>query len=81
VSGGTRLTAEYVGKHGKPCLVMQLDREPRIEETLSWIKERGIKILNVAGPRESKRPGIIYRQALAYLRELFASQTFQEMDK
>ena len=53
--------------------MVQLDQEPRPEEALSWINEQGIRVLNVAGPRESKHPGIVYRQALAYLRELFKS--------
>jgi len=71
VSGGTRVTVECAKKHGKPYLVVQLDRDPCVEVALSWIEEQGIKTLDVAGPRESKHPGAIYRQALAYLRELF----------
>jgi len=34
-----------------------------------WINAQGIAVLNVAGPRESKRPGI-YRLALHFLDEL-----------
>ena len=28
------------------------------ERVAAWIKEEGIEVLNVAGPRESKQPGI-----------------------
>jgi hypothetical protein len=75
VSGGTRLTAECARKHGRPCLVVQLDSEHRPGEVLSWLGEHGIRTLNVAGPRESKCPGI-YRESLAYLRRLLINTKF-----
>jgi hypothetical protein len=72
LSGGTKVTADCAEKHGRPFLVVQLDQAPRTDEALAWIEERGIRVLNVAGPRESKHPGVVYRQALAYLKMLFA---------
>lgn len=71
LSGGTGLTFELAAMHGKPCIVVQLDfpdREPG--QVVSWIRENRIRVLNVAGPRESKMPGVLYTQACRYLREL-----------
>ena len=73
LTGGTKVTVDCARKHDKPYLVVQLDQAPRLEETRSWIEEHGIKTLNVAGPRESKHPGVIHCQALAYLRKLFTA--------
>ena len=45
----------------KPYLVVQLDAGAVTEvavKVLSWQLQHGVKTLNVAGPRESKRPGI-----------------------
>jgi hypothetical protein len=55
--GGTALTLELAGRLNKPCLVVQLDEQPS-DETHQWLEQHGINVLNVAGPRESKCPGI-----------------------
>ena len=39
---------------------------------LAWLRENAIQTLNVAGPRESQRPGI-YHQTLALLEALDAA--------
>jgi len=70
LSGGTRLTRDCARKHGKPCLVVQLDHEPETAPVRQWVKEHRIHILNIAGPRESKHPGL-YDIAVAFLRRLF----------
>jgi hypothetical protein len=69
VSGGTALTAEFAEKHNRPCLVLDLTTEPTAGAVRGWIEDNRIRILNVAGPRESKQPGI-YDQAMAVLRRL-----------
>lgn len=71
---GTKLTYEYALQHGKPCLVVQLDRERVVEpfEVARWIQRHDISVLNVAGPRESKHPAGIYREASSYLFGLFS---------
>jgi hypothetical protein len=61
LSGGSAFTLEMAGKHRKPCLHIDLDEldESKAAEIVShWIDARGIKILNVAGPRASKDPKI-----------------------
>jgi hypothetical protein len=68
--GGTALTIALARRHGKPLLVVDLSRDPSPEEAARWIEDRGVRVLNVAGPRESQRPGI-GREARAYLERLF----------
>jgi hypothetical protein len=70
LSDGTRATVDFARKHGKPFLVVQLDQMPGWQDALGWIEEHGCAVLNVAGPRESKHPGI-YLQALEFLQLLF----------
>jgi predicted Rossmann fold nucleotide-binding protein DprA/Smf involved in DNA uptake len=72
VSGGTRVTVECARKHGRPILIVPLDNKTQLRDTLHWLELHGIRVLNVAGPRESKCPGV-YRQALDFLRQLFKS--------
>ena len=51
-------TVEFSKKHGKPC--QHICRGNYQPETLkqNFINEHGIKLLNIAGLRESKEPGI-----------------------
>ncbi|MDG4551709.1 MAG: putative molybdenum carrier protein [Candidatus Contendobacter sp.] len=58
LDGGTALTASHARQIGKPCLVVAL--EAGIEPTTfrDWLAANHIAVLNVAGPRESKRPGV-----------------------
>ena len=57
-SSGTRLTIHLCAKLRKPCRIVAFE-EPVIMSLLyRWIKENHIEVLNVAGNRESKAPGI-----------------------
>lgn len=64
---GTAFTVELARRLSKPCLVLDLDRLASAEPIRAWLEDHRIAVLNVAGPRESKCPGI-YRDALAFLR-------------
>jgi hypothetical protein len=77
-SGGTKLTKRLVAKYKKGSIHARLPIgrveliDGRIFEQLhAWIARCRIKTLNVAGPRESKEPGI-YEDALAFLVLLLA---------
>jgi len=70
-SGGTTLTRELAERHGKPCLVIDLSQPADMNATRIWIARHGIRTLNVAGPRESSRPGI-YGQARDFLQRVLA---------
>lgn len=69
-TGGTALTITFARSHGRPLLVVDLSRDPSPEEVSRWIEARGVGVLNVAGPRESQRPGI-GREAQAFLERVF----------
>ena len=69
VTGGTKLTLECARKQNKPCLVVQLDNTMKPDAARDWIASSNIAVLNVAGPRESKCPGL-HAKALAFLRQV-----------
>ena len=61
LDGGTLGTQVFAEKSSKPCLVVQADpgiSEEMGDSVLAWWRQHDVKILNVAGRRESKRPGI-----------------------
>jgi hypothetical protein len=60
IRDGTRLTEEAAEAHNKPYMVIDLSNLPDdiYQKIASWIREKEIETLNVAGPRESSSPGI-----------------------
>lgn len=68
---GTAFTVEVARRLLKPCLVLDLDRLPGDEPVRAWLEAHRIAVLNVAGPRESKCPGI-YRDALVFLQHVLS---------
>lgn len=69
LSGGTALTAGLARRLRKPCLVLDLLKKGLdFRAAPRWIEEHAIRVLNVAGPRESLAPGI-YLQAKGFLKE------------
>ena len=61
LDGGTLETAKFAKSFGKPHLILQLDcgvRNEDVQQLLDWLQRESIGTLNIAGPRESKRPGI-----------------------
>ena len=74
LDGGTLLTLHYARSVlGRPVLVHQLETGLDLSLAAAWIEEHSVEILNLAGPRESKRAGI-YAEAAAFLRHLFSQQ-------
>ncbi|MBL4622820.1 MAG: putative molybdenum carrier protein [Immundisolibacteraceae bacterium] len=72
IEGGTRLTMELALKHDKPCLITDLRRPTPIKQLASELAALKIEILNIAGPRESKQPGVA-RQAQILITDLLQS--------
>lgn len=72
LSGGTALTAQFAKRHCKPLFIRELSSEDSNEAILDWVREKKIKVLNIAGPRESSSPGI-YRKAFDFISELLVS--------
>jgi len=71
LTGGTALTVSLAAQFSKPCLVVELDHHPDATAVHEWMIEHQVRILNVAGPRESKSPGI-YRLSRQFLHETLA---------
>lgn len=79
VTGGTRLTRNLAVKHRRPQMridLQQADSLSQIEiaraEIFKWLKQHQIRVLNIAGPRESSSPGI-HQQALSFLSQVLES--------
>jgi hypothetical protein len=77
LSGGTALTARECVRAKKSQLIVRLDEtnvrnlDWTVWQVECWLWDNGIKTLNIAGPRESKCPGI-HDRAAKFLREVFA---------
>ena len=70
---GTGWTAECARKYSKPVFSIALDAEPNREAFKEWITKNRIQVLNIAGPRESHSPGVIYLNARRLISELLQS--------
>ncbi len=58
MEGGTGLTIEWASRLSKPTLVVDLGEPWDSEGIADWLQGERVKVLNVAGPRESTAPGI-----------------------
>ena len=65
---GTALTVRTARSLGKPLLIVDLDEADARARIAAWLRPLGGGTLNVAGPRESRVPGI-YQAARALLIE------------
>jgi predicted Rossmann fold nucleotide-binding protein DprA/Smf involved in DNA uptake len=72
-TGGTKLTIELATNNGKPRLVLDVSTDKSESQILNWVRENDIRILNVAGPRESQATGI-YEQARSIIRRFLELQ-------
>lgn len=75
LSDGSLTTLQFAERFDKPYLVIQLEAGSEgITRTWEWLGAKRITTLNVAGPRESKRPGI-YQACFAFLERLAECQS------
>lgn len=58
LSGGTKRTVEFAEKHGKPVCCLTSETEEPGPVLRAFCKRHAVKVLNVAGPRESSQPEI-----------------------
>ena len=71
--GGTADTIVFARRYRKPCFIIDLERPPNFPVVREWVQREAIRVLNIAGPRESKRPGI-YQESVCWLRKLLSSE-------
>ncbi len=67
---GTQLTCELAKYHKKPCFIWNILKTRSALPVKQWLEKNDVKVLNIAGPRESNLPGI-YEKTLNVLSELF----------
>jgi hypothetical protein len=70
VDRGTALTERLARRAGRPVLLLDV-RTALPDELAAWIAKEAIARLNVAGPRESRAPGL-QAAVTAFLREALA---------
>lgn len=72
LSGGTKLTVTYCKKHNKPYITVDMknDIEANAETVQEWLTSNNIKVLNVAGNRESKCKESIYKYTYSLLEKI-----------
>ena len=71
--GGTARTLALAQKLSKPFCLIDLSRGKDPTAVKEWKQENKVKILNVAGPRESEVPGI-HDRAKEFLQELLREE-------
>ncbi|MFH1231087.1 MAG: putative molybdenum carrier protein [Planctomycetota bacterium] len=70
LSGGSALTIQMAQKYDKPCLHIDLnlmDDVTTVKQIRKWLKTHKIKVLNIAGSRESESHGIYKRTKVILL--------------
>ena len=72
VTGGTADTVTCAARLNKPCLSIDLTHPCPVDAIHAWASAHQVRILNVAGPRESRSSGI-YAEATVFLRQVFAA--------
>jgi hypothetical protein len=71
LTGGSARTAEHAARFERPLLTLDLDAAPAPAAAADWVRRQGVRVLNVAGPRESGAPGT-YAQVRGWLDTLFS---------
>ena len=69
LSGGTKMTVDFARKLHKPVYVIDPDVSFQVDDIIKWIRNGRFEILNVAGPRESKQPGV-YETTVAVMTKI-----------
>lgn len=71
LTGGTALTRSVAQRYGRPVYVVDLNQHADLSSVQEWITQHSIRVLNIAGPRESQQPGI-HDRAVEFLKALLA---------
>lgn len=69
MDAGTEYTLAQVTKAGKIFTLVDVSYPLNFKGVKEWFEKNQVKILNVAGPRESSNPGI-YKKTMHYLSKL-----------
>jgi hypothetical protein len=77
--GGTDLTRRLAVKLRKPHLLVDLAKGHDPGFVLQWLEENQIRVLNIAGPRESNCPGM-QKAAFDFVRLLLSGASALHLD-
>ncbi len=69
-AGGLELTIALAGKMRKPCCIVSILDDGWQHKVREWVHGNHIRVLNVAGSKESEAPGI-HQRAFIMLCQLF----------
>ncbi len=69
--GGTRIALEEARQLGKPVLSVQSRLADPVAPVIAWIDMHRIRVLHIAGSRESEDPGI-YEVACSIVKQLLS---------
>ena len=58
LTGGSKRTVEFARKHRRPHLHLYAGDNAAADKLKAFTEEHRVKVLNVAGPRASKEPGV-----------------------
>lgn len=58
LEGGTAATWQFTRRYDRPCLIIDARQPLPEKEFHDWLRQYDVHRLNVAGPRESRHPGI-----------------------
>jgi Circularly permutated YpsA SLOG family len=73
LTGGSFKTVEFARKHQKPCTHLCAGDKTAANTLRGFVEKHGVKVLNVAGPRASKEPGVgefVMRTRASFRREV-----------
>lgn len=76
LDGGSALTETLAREHGRPHIHLDMDTlsvSDAANTLKGWIEDNAIRVLNVAGPRESRDPDV-YRVTAAVLETFFSKE-------
>jgi hypothetical protein len=60
LAGGSKLTLRFAQELKKPYCLFDLDKpwSPQADQARQWFSAHSVQILNIAGPSETRHPGI-----------------------
>ena len=80
-TAGERCTLNGIREAGRPHFDVDLAHPRPAEEAVAWIREYGIRILNVAGNRERPKTPGTFRAACFWLRDLLVSLGYERVPR
>ena len=68
---GAAYAAKAALRHRKPHLIIDLNKKIKPDAILKWAAAHKIRVVNIAGPKESRKPGI-YEKTRQFLHTVLA---------